>query len=130
MPGDWFRMQKELTRPPGMKELFTRLRERDIKVGVFSDYPVTEKLAALGLRADVCACATDAAIDRFKPDPAGLQSLCSVLKVEPAGCIHMGDRKEIDELCAQACGCESIILPAHRAKELGREKTYDLMFGD
>ena len=131
--GEWIfsRPLKHLDacRPAGLKELFSRLREREIKIGVFSDYPVTEKLTTLGLRADVCACATDAAIDCFKPDPTGLKALCAMLKVEPAECVHIGDRKEIDELCAEACGCESIILPAHRAKEFGREKTYDLMFG-
>lgn len=115
-------------RPPGLRELFARVRERGIKIGVFSDYPVVEKLAALGLSADVCASATDAAIDCFKPDPSGLQLLCAVLKVEPAECVHIGDRKEIDELCARECGCDSIILPAHRAKQVGREKSYDLMF--
>ncbi len=115
-------------RPPGLLELFARLRQQEIKIGVFSDYPVTEKLAALGLNADVCACATDTAIDCFKPDPAGLQFLCAMLKVEPAGCVHMGDRPDIDDPCARACGCESIILPAYRAKQLGREKSYDLMF--
>ncbi len=115
-------------RPPGLTDLFGRLHQRGIKVGVFSDYPVTEKLAALGLRADACASATDATIDCFKPNPAGLQSLCSNLKVTPTECLHMGDRTEIDEPCAQACGCDSIILPAHRAKALGREQTYDLMF--
>jgi FMN phosphatase YigB (HAD superfamily) len=131
--GEWIfsRPLKHLDacRPPGLKELFCRLQQQGIKIGVFSDYPVAEKLAALGLSADVCACATDAAIDCFKPDPAGLKSLCAMLKVEPSECVHMGDRKEIDELCARACGCESIILPAHHAKKIGREKTYDLMFG-
>jgi len=98
--GEWIFLRPikhlDACRPAGLKELFSRLRKRDIKIGVFSDYSVTEKLAALGLRADVSACATDAAIDCFKPDPAGLQSLCAVLKLDPAECIHMGDRKEID----------------------------------
>lgn len=115
-------------RPPGLAELFDRLRNRGIKIGVFSDYPVTEKLSALNLHPDVYASATDPGIDCFKPDPSGLQSLCKMLNVEPSDCLHMGDRDEIDDVCARAFGCDSIILPAHRARNLGRKATYDLMF--
>lgn len=115
-------------RPPGLAELFARLRENGIKIGVFSDYPVAEKLAALGLTADVTGCATDEAVNRFKPHSAGLEFLCRELTVSARDCVHIGDRAELDGVCSEKCGCDSIILPAHRAKALGRAATYDVLF--
>jgi FMN phosphatase YigB (HAD superfamily) len=115
-------------RPPGLAELFARLRENGIKIGVFSDYPAAEKLAALGLRADVIACATDEAVNRFKPHSAGLEFLCRELGVSAGDCIHIGDRLELDGVCSERCGCDNIILPAHRAKTMGRAASYDVLF--
>jgi len=115
-------------RPPGLAELFDRLRADGIKIGIFSDYPPTEKLAALGLQADVVAAATDEDVNRFKPHSAGLEYLCRTLGIAPGNCVHVGDRVELDGVCSERCGCDSIILPAHRAKALGRAVTYDVLF--
>jgi len=115
-------------RPPGLGELFERLRARKIKIGVFSDYPAQEKLAALRLKADAVACALDTSVNRLKPHPAGLQCICEQLRVHPNACLHLGDRLDRDEPCARSCGCESLILSARTAKGLGRERSYDLLF--
>ena len=115
-------------RPPGLGELFNRLRQQGLKIGVFSDYPVHEKLAALGLEADASACATDNYVNRLKPNPAGLQHIVKLLNVHPSECLHIGDREDRDAICAERLGCDSLILPAHRARELGPGKTYDALF--
>lgn len=115
-------------RPPGLKELFARLKSSGVKTGVFSDYPAAEKLTTLELAPDAVASALDASINRLKPHPAGLRSLCDRLQVEPGQAIHIGDRHDRDEPCAQRCGCVSIILPAHHAKNLGSAVTYDAIF--
>ena len=115
-------------RPPGVFELFERIKTKKIKLGVFSDHPPKEKLAALNLEADLSACALDAEINRFKPSPAGLLHLCDKFGVVPSEALHIGDREDRDQLAARSCGVHSIILPASKAKRLGREQTYDLIF--
>lgn len=115
-------------RPPGLKELFERLRRKGVKIGVFSDYPPDDKLAALDLKADATSCALDACVNRFKPHSAGLRHVCERLGVDPCETLHIGDREDRDEPAARGCGAESIVLPAHVAAKLGREKTYDLLF--
>jgi hypothetical protein len=47
-----------------------------MQVGVFSDYPVIDKLKALDLldRIPVALCATDPAINAFKPHPKGFSA--------------------------------------------------------
>ena len=117
-------------RPPGLKELFARLRSKGVKIGVFSDYPPREKLAALDLQADAAACATDNCVNRLKPNPAGLKHIVERLQVHPSECLHIGDREDRDAICAERFGCTSLILPAHLARELGRTKTYDALFAD
>lgn len=115
-------------RPPGLFELFERIKRKEIKLGVFSDHPPEEKLSALKLEADLSACALDAEINRFKPNPAGLLHLCDKFGVAPSETLHIGDREDRDHLAARSCGAHSIILPASTAKKLGREQTYDLIF--
>ena len=117
-------------RPPGMLELFERLARKKVKIGVFSDYPPDDKLAALGLKADASACALDLSINRFKPHPAGLIHICKKLDISPEQVLHIGDRKDRDELAAKNCGAQSIIMPASCAVKLGRKNTYDKLFPD
>jgi len=117
-------------RPSGMQDLFERLSRKKIKIGVFSDYPPDDKLAALGLEVDASACALDLSINRFKPHPAGLIHICKKLEVSPEQVLHIGDRKDRDEIAAKNCGAQSIIMPASRAIKLGRKNTYDKLFPD
>lgn len=116
--------------PSGMQDLFERLGRKKIKIGVFSDYPPDDKLAALGLKADASACALDLSINRFKPHPAGLIHICKRLGVSPEQVLHIGDRKDRDELAAINCGAQSMIMPASYAIKLGRKNTYDKLFPD
>ena len=86
---------------PGVQDFFAALRHRGIKIGIYSDYPAQAKLAALGLTADAVVSSTDAAVDRLKPDPAGLLSAARQLGVAPAECLFIGDRPELDGECAR-----------------------------
>jgi HAD superfamily hydrolase (TIGR01549 family) len=111
-----------------LHELFSRLRAHGIKIGIFSDYPAEQKLAALELHADAIACATDSHINRFKPHPAGFTYLLGQLKVSASECLHIGDREDRDAICAQRSGCASLILPAHHARTAGPAASYDRLF--
>ena len=72
-------------------ELFAGLRAAGKRVAAFSDYLAVAKLAALGLAADPVVCATDAGIERLKPDPAGLLAILRQTGVAPGRALMIGD---------------------------------------
>jgi len=112
--GDWIleRPLKYLPscRYPGVLELFYKLKQRGIGIGVFSDYPSEAKLRALGLSADVMVCSTDQHVDRLKPDPKGLLITAEKLGTPIEDCLFIGDRDEKDGECARRGGMRYLIL--------------------
>jgi HAD superfamily hydrolase (TIGR01549 family) len=104
---------------PGVKDLFSLLRQKKIKVGIFSDYPCDAKLRALDLKVDVMVCATDEHVDRFKPHPAGLLFTARELGVPVKQCFLIGDRDDKDGECARRAGMPYLILPRRRISILG-----------
>jgi phosphoglycolate phosphatase/putative hydrolase of the HAD superfamily len=96
---------------PGVKDLFSILRQKNYKIGIFSDYPCHAKLQALGLEADAMVCATDEQVDRFKPHPAGLLFTAKALGVPVTNCFFIGDRNDKDGECARRAGMPYLILP-------------------
>jgi phosphoglycolate phosphatase/putative hydrolase of the HAD superfamily len=85
---------------PGVKSCFTSLRSKGIKIGIYSDYKALDKLQAMGLKADVVVCSTDAHIDFLKPHPKGLLYIAENLGLKPEECLFIGDRMELDGECA------------------------------
>ncbi len=91
-------------RYPDVDRFFAVLRQRGIRIGIFSDYPVEDKLVALGLEADLTICSTDRHINRLKPEPAGLLAIMNRLNVGAENCLMIGDRMDRDGLCAAIVG--------------------------
>ena len=85
---------------PGTHLFFAALRANGIKIGIYSDYPAHEKLAAMGLQADVVISSTDPEVNAFKPNPSGLRYLAERLELAPEDCLFIGDRPELDGACA------------------------------
>ena len=104
-----------------MPELFQRLRQQGKKIGIFSDYPARDKLAALGLDADVMVCASDADVGVLKPHPRGLHVLMSRAATNPSQTILIGDRPERDGLAARAANVGSLI---RSRKSIGGWQTF------
>ena len=94
----------------GVREFFELLRQNKIKIGVFSDYPAREKLAALDLHPDAALSAVDPMVDRLKPDPKGLLMIADQLGVPTSKCIYIGDRDDLDGVAAQKAGMRPLIL--------------------
>ena len=101
----------------GARELFSFLRQKEISLGVFSDYPAMDKLAALGLKPDVVVSATDSDVDRLKPNPEGLFLVAAKLKKRVEECLYIGDRDDKDGECARRAGMPYVIL--NRTKKNG-----------
>jgi putative hydrolase of the HAD superfamily len=95
---------------PGVRELFSYLKEKSIPVGIFSDYPAQDKLQALNLEINVIVSATDLEVDRLKPDPKGLIFVASKLKTPVKECLFIGDRDDKDGECARRAGMPYLIL--------------------
>jgi FMN phosphatase YigB (HAD superfamily) len=99
-------------RRQGAEAFFTFLRKCNVPVGVFSDYPVVEKLEALGLSTFVgpTLCATDSEINAFKPHPKGFLRVSAIWGIPPEEILYVGDRSEVDAVGAAAAGMPCAIL--------------------
>lgn len=102
---------------PGVRDLFLQLHSRRVAVGVFSDYPVHDKLEALGL-ADLVSLAleaTSADVNAFKPHPRGFLRACEHWSLRPDQVLYVGDRSEVDAAGAAAAGMPCTIIGAAAA---------------
>ncbi len=97
---------------PGTAALFDALSEQGLQVGVFSDYPVDQKLQALGLAgaASLTLEATCAEVNAFKPHPRGFLHACRQWGLAPAQVLYVGDRPEVDAAGAAAAGMPCAIV--------------------
>ncbi len=95
---------------PHLLELFQGLRQHGKTIGVLSDYPARDKLAALGLDADFVVSAGDAGVRVLKPHPRGLQALMAFAGADPKQTLLIGDRPERDGEAARAARAHALIL--------------------
>jgi FMN phosphatase YigB (HAD superfamily) len=102
-----------------------RLRDGGQKVFVFSDYPIEDKLKALGLTVDGMYAATDERLNELKPSPKGLYLIMEDHGLLAADILMTGDRMSRDGLAAINAGCDYIILPGSKRS---RKKLYETMF--
>lgn len=91
---------------PGARGLVAELRRGGVRVAVWSDYPVRDKLAALGIEADDMLSAADPGLDVMKPDPRGLAILMERAGAAPVETLMVGDREERDGRAARALGVD------------------------
>ena len=71
---------------------------------VYSDYPVEEKLSAMGLTVDFGYWSGAPSIDCLKPDPRGLNNVITRLNLDRAEILYVGDRDDRDGECARRAG--------------------------
>ena len=90
--------------------LFDLLKENGIACFIFSDYPITDKLEALGLSADGYYAATDERLGVLKPDPKGLFLIMSDHGYKASDILMIGDRDSRDGEAARRAGCDYVIL--------------------
>ena len=105
----------------GIVKLLQDARKCGLRLAVCSDYPADRKLAAMGIANlfDVVVTAQDAEVQRFKPDPAGLELTLRRLAVAKSDVLYIGDRAEVDALAASRAGIRHFILNGtHGVSEL------------
>ena len=101
-----------ICRRRGLEAFLAFLESQGLKIGVFSDYPVLDKLQALGLaeRMSLALSATDPEINAFKPHPKGFLHACALWGLPPAEVLYIGDRPEIDAVGATNAGMPCVLL--------------------
>jgi len=102
----------QVCRQRGVVEFFSSMVAQGVQIGIFSDYPVQEKIEALGLSkwVKLRLCATDKEVNAFKPHPQGFWRACELWGLSPAEVLYVGDRVEVDGVGAKAAGMPCIIL--------------------
>jgi FMN phosphatase YigB (HAD superfamily) len=103
---------------PVVDRFIEELRGAGIVVAVLSDYPVADKLEALGLEVDLQVSAVDGEVERLKPHPRGLQRVMELAGIGPDRAVMIGDRLERDGECARRAGMQYLIRsPGHASQE-------------
>lgn len=102
---------------PGVEELFDVLHKKKITIAIYSDYPVKDKLTALGLYADILICSTDKGIDQLKPGEKAIKKIFSDAGCLPEETIFIGDRDDTDGISAQMAGVTFLKLDTEKARK-------------
>jgi len=110
---------------PALAASLGRLRAAGLELGVFSDYPVEQKLVALGVRDafTVRLDATDPAINAFKPHPRGFAVAAERLGAAPAETLYVGDRLDVDVTGAHAAGMHAAWIGRKAARSAAAAST-------
>ena len=91
---------------------FERLRTRDLRVGIISNWDrrLEGLLGGLGLGALIDTVVSSAAVGLHKPDPRIFELACDRLAVAPADAAHVGDHHYADIVGASAVGMTPVLI--------------------
>ena len=108
---DWPHVLEGISKPAGMIAMLDRLVHDKVAIGVTSDYPSEEKIAALDLGSYPWRSFVDAtASGALKPHPKPYFEFAERMGVEPARILHIGDRHDLDVSGAAAAGMKSMLV--------------------
>jgi HAD superfamily hydrolase (TIGR01549 family) len=102
-PGRWLK----LFRRRALLAAIEQFRDGGGRTALVSDYPATDKLAAMGaarLFDVVVACGEPSGPRRLKPHPDGLLLAAQRLGVASSACVVLGDRDDADGEAARRAG--------------------------
>ncbi|MCR5603915.1 MAG: HAD family hydrolase [Lachnospiraceae bacterium] len=103
------------TRDVALIELIKERKAAGQKIFIFSDYPIEDKLKAIGLTADGMYAATDERLSELKPSPKGLHLIMEDHGLNPSDILMIGDRMSRDGQSAINAGCDHVILPGSKS---------------
>lgn len=95
---------------PGIYQFIEKLRIAGIKTATYSDYDSREKIKSMQIDIDLEVSSTDPIVNSFKPLPAGLFLILSEMNIDKANCLYIGDRFELDGLCAKNAGVPFLLV--------------------
>jgi HAD superfamily hydrolase (TIGR01549 family) len=106
----------------GVPQLFGGLQRAGKKIGIFSDYPAAEKLAAMELAANHIVAASDVGL--LKPHARGLQSLMAAASATARETLYIGDRVDRDGVAGQRAGVRTLIRSSKPIEAFQTFKTF------
>lgn len=113
---EWYEVKPlaflSICRVPGLEAVIGEVCRRNLKLGIYSDYPADAKLKALGIERYVSTVvnASDPEVRGFKPNPKGFLVAARRMGLAPEEIIYVGDRPEVDGAGASAAGMPVLIL--------------------
>ena len=122
---EWFEKKPlpflRLFRRRGVRKVFDSLCRKGVPLGVFSDYPVENKLHALGISkfVDTRISSSDTGVYGFKPKTNGFLVAAQKMGLDPYVILYVGDREDVDGVGASAAGMQVII-----KKKLLKKRSY------
>ncbi|MGH8336707.1 MAG: HAD family hydrolase, partial [Gammaproteobacteria bacterium] len=93
----------------GIDPLFAALARSGRRIAAWSDYPVRDKMTAMGLKADIEIWSGDENVNRPKPHPAGLEYIFRATGIKADRALVVGDRVDRDWAAANALSVPSLI---------------------
>jgi len=99
-----------------LSQIIARLENAGKRVVIFSDYPVEDKLRALGIKADGKYCSAMNPIEELKPSSKGIDIILNDFSVRKEDAIMIGDRMSKDGECAKGAGVDYLILDKSASK--------------
>jgi FMN phosphatase YigB (HAD superfamily) len=103
----------------GVPQLFAGLHRAGKKIGVFSDYPATEKIAAMGLAVHHVVSASDVGLLK------GLQSRMAAASSTARDTLFIGDRADRDGVASQRAGVRTLIRSSKPIQAFQTFKTFN-----
>ena len=104
---------------PNAQTLINRLEESGKIVGVLSDYPmIAERCEAIGLKFNNNYFWSSEFFGALKPCKRPLLAIAEQLGIEPKDILYIGDRPDTDAKCAEAAGCDYILVETKKNKDL------------
>jgi HAD superfamily hydrolase (TIGR01549 family) len=102
---------------PGAEELISILKKEKHLIAVYSDYPVDEKLDAMGVTADYKMYSAHEPVCCMKPTKTGLLHICNQFNVAPEKAIYIGDRDDTDGQSARLAGIKFLLVEPVKARQ-------------
>ena len=93
------------------------LKGSGFKIAVYSDYPVDDKLSALGIVADKTFFSTQENIAQFKPSEKGLITICKSFRCSVNQALYIGDREDTDGESARIAGMPFLKVNTKQARK-------------
>ncbi|WP_421943921.1 HAD family hydrolase [Pedobacter sp.] len=102
---------------PGVKEIFNVLKANQIALAIYSDYDSKEKMASMGIEAQLLVSSTDSTINSMKPLPKALNYIAERFNInDKNNCIFIGDREELDGECAKNADIPFLLINKKKAR--------------
>jgi putative hydrolase of the HAD superfamily len=102
---------------PDVLPAFARLRRRDLRLGLISNWDnrLSGLMDGLCLTSELETIVSSAEVGLHKPDPRIFELACERLGVDPEEAAHVGDHHYADIVGAQAIGMFPVLIDRHAA---------------